>query len=49
VDDRTLNRALWHAARGNESYPAKWEGAHGRGLAALGLKLGAANREDEDD
>lgn len=51
VDDRAMNRVLWHAARGNESYPAKWEGAHGRGLAALGLKLSETRRaeEAEDD
>jgi hypothetical protein len=35
----TLNRILWHAARGVDApYPAHLAGAHGRGLKALRLK-----------
>lgn len=38
ADEDTLNRILWHAAMGTQTpYPADWAGAHGRGLAALGL------------
>lgn len=50
ADEDTLNRILWHAAKGADAaYPAEWAGAHGRGLAALGLKLAEGVQEDEDD
>ncbi len=50
ADEDTLNRILWHAAKGTDAtYPAEWAGAHGRGLAALGLKLAEGVEEDEDD
>ena len=40
ADEDTLNRILWHAARGADApYPEEYAGAHGRGLAALGLRL----------
>ena len=39
ADEDTLNRILWFAAREREEYPAGWAGAHGRGLAALKLRL----------
>jgi hypothetical protein len=47
-----LNRVLWHDAFGERPYPAELAGAHGKGLAALGLKLGGKNGEpsvDDDD
>ena len=52
VDDNLMNRVLWHAARGDDvAYPAAWAGAHGRGLAKLGLRLDAqrAIHKDDDD
>jgi hypothetical protein len=54
VDDDTLNRVLWHAARGDSPYPAELAGAHGKGLKAAGLKLdrrggAAVGRDDDDD
>ena len=48
ADEDAFNRVLWHAARGDEPYPAQFAGAHGRGLAALGLRLDA-NVEPDDD
>jgi YVTN family beta-propeller protein len=39
ADEDTLNRILWFAAKGDEEYPAAFAGAHGRGLAALRLRL----------
>jgi len=42
ADEDTLNRILWHAARGDSApYPSHLAGAHGRGLAARGLRLTA--------
>jgi len=46
-DENTLNRILWHAAKGDEPYPTELAGAHGKGLAALGLTLGG--EVDDDD
>lgn len=49
VDDDVMNRVLWHLAKGPETpYPAEWAGAHGRGLAALGLKFDPDGDEDDD-
>jgi hypothetical protein len=39
ADENTLNRILWHARRGDATYPAEFAGPHGRGLAKLRLKL----------
>jgi len=39
ADDNTLNRILWFAEKGEVVYPAAYAGAHGRGLAALKLRL----------
>lgn len=53
ADEDTLNRILWHSARGGDTpYPAEWAGSHGKGLAALGLRLdprGGAVEWDDDD
>jgi len=39
ADEDTLNRILWHAARGPAApYPAHLAGAHGRGLRARNLR-----------
>ncbi len=48
IDDDAFNRVIWSSVRGDEPYPAAFAGAHGRGLAALGLKLGAADEDDDD-
>ena len=40
ADEDTLNRILWHAAKGVDTpYPTHLAGAHGTGLAALNLRL----------
>ena len=39
IDEDTLNRAIWAQTKPGVPYPKKWAGAHGRGLARLGLKL----------
>ncbi len=52
ADEDLFNRIHWHAARGDEPYPGEWAGAHGRGLAAKGLKLapaGGVGAADDDD
>ncbi len=47
ADEDTLNRIVWHAVKGVEArYPAKFAGAHGKGLNGLKLK---PTDEDEDD
>jgi hypothetical protein len=49
ADEDALNRYIWHSTRGwNAPYPAKYAGAHGRGLAALGLALDGAVRPAGD-
>lgn len=48
ADEDTLNRILWHTMKGVETpYPAEFAGAHGKGLAALGLAPGV-DAEDSD-
>ncbi|MDR3690106.1 MAG: bifunctional YncE family protein/alkaline phosphatase family protein [Fimbriimonas sp.] len=37
IDDKKFNRAIWAETMPGKPYPAEWEGAHGRGLAARGL------------
>jgi hypothetical protein len=49
ADEDTLNRVLWHAAKGDRPYPAEWAGAHGRGLAKLGLEAAPSAPEKDDD
>ncbi len=44
ADEDTLNRILWHAAKGDEEYPAALAGAHGRGLEGLKLRLAASDK-----
>lgn len=38
AQDDLMNRILWNAMKGDSPYPAKYAGAHGRGLAKRGLK-----------
>lgn len=50
ADEDTLNRILWHAIKGADTpYPADLAGAHGTGLAALGLRLAPEDGSVEDD
>jgi YVTN family beta-propeller protein len=52
VNDGELNLVLWHAAKGMDApFPKEFAGAHGKGLAKLGLKLapGGGPRKDDDD
>jgi hypothetical protein len=37
VDEKKFNREIWAETMPGKPYPAEWEGAHGRGLAARGL------------
>jgi YVTN family beta-propeller protein len=48
ADDDKLNRLNWFASGRTEPYPAEFAGAHGRGLAALHLKLDPAHGKDDD-
>ena len=50
IDDDTMNRVLWHLAKGpNAEYPAEFAGAHGKGLAARGVKAVRSATPDDDD
>lgn len=50
INDDAFNRLLWLDAKGPDvPYPAHLAGAHGRGLKALGLRLDATSRKDDDD
>jgi YVTN family beta-propeller protein len=48
VDDDVMNRKLWRAARGSESYPVRFAGPHGLGLAKRGLRLDPHGMKDSD-
>ncbi len=49
IDDDAFNRFIWHANKGDTPYPAKFVGAHGRGLKRLGLVLEKSTLGDGDD
>ena len=49
IHEDTLNRAIWAQTRPQDPYPSEWAGAHGRGLARLGLKLDPSAKDDDDD
>jgi DNA-binding beta-propeller fold protein YncE len=44
-DDDLRNRILWFSVRGEEPYPAKYAGAHGRGLKARRLSHDGSNED----
>jgi len=46
IDDDAFNRVIWYSVRGDEPYPTEYAGAHGKGLARLGLE--PAGDEDDD-
>jgi hypothetical protein len=48
-DDDAFNRLLWSAVHPQQAYPQEFAGAHGKGLAALGLKLEHGVQEKDDD
>ncbi len=48
ADENTLNRIVWHSVKGADAlYPARFAGAHGRGLRQLNLFLSAQARDDD--
>ena len=47
IDEDALNRLIWRETRPGEVYPVKFSGAHGRGLKALGLTLGALDGDND--
>jgi YVTN family beta-propeller protein len=49
ANEDTLNRLIWISSGRTEPYPTAFAGPHGRGLAALHLKLETAPEKDDDD
>ena len=47
INDNIFNRVVWHAVKGEQPYPAKFAGAHGRGLKPLHLALAKGVDKDE--
>ena len=48
ANEDVLNRIVWHSVKGVDAkYPARWAGAHGKGLKKLGLVL--TGERDADD
>ena len=45
IHEDTFNRYIWHTIKGNARYPARFAGAHGKGLKRLNLVL----TEEKDD
>ena len=48
INDDIFNRYIWHINKGNDRYPARFVGGHGRGLKALGLVLDKTQVDDDD-
>lgn len=49
INDDLFNRYIWFTIRGEEPFPARYVGGHGRGLKALGLALTPGLDDDDDD
>ena len=49
ADEDKLNRLVWFASGNPAPYPAAFAGPHGKGLAALHLKLDATAKPKDDD
>ena len=49
INDDVFNRYIWHMNKGDERYPAKYVGGHGKGLKQLGLVLDKNAKDDDDD
>ena len=47
-DAELFSRWVWSTVRGDEPFPAGYMGPHGKGLAALGLRLDPDVRGDDD-
>ena len=48
-DAELFSRWVWATVRGDEPFPKGYMGAHGKGLAALGLRLDPNVRDKDDD
>jgi len=48
-DSELFSRFVWATQRGDEPFPIEYWGAHGKGLAALGLSLESIGAEMDDD
>jgi len=48
INDDLFNRYIWSTIKGDEPYPAKFVGGHGRGLKPLGLTLDKSAVDDDD-
>ena len=47
INENIFNRYLWYSIKGATRYPAEFAGAHGRGLARLGLVLTPSAGDDD--
>ena len=49
IDDDLFNRYIWCTIKGDQPYPARFVGGHGKGLKRLGLARDPNARDDDDD
>jgi hypothetical protein len=49
IDDDVFNRVIWRSVRGDEPYPERFAGAHGKGLDRLGLQLAGGDEGGDED
>lgn len=49
IDDNLFNRYIWWTIKGDQPYPARYVGGHGKGLKRLGLALDKTAEDDDDD
>jgi len=49
IDDDLFNRYIWWTIKGDQPYPARFVGGHGKGLKRLGLARDPNARDDDDD
>jgi hypothetical protein len=48
INDDLFNRYIWYQNKGDAPYPARFVGAHGKGLKQLGLVLDKQQKDDDD-
>jgi hypothetical protein len=48
INDDLFNRYIWWTIKGDQPYPARFVGGHGRGLKQFGLKLVPTASDDDD-
>jgi DNA-binding beta-propeller fold protein YncE len=48
IDDEVFNRVIWRSVRGDEPYPERFAGAHGKGLDRLGLQLAGGDEGGDE-